>query len=455
MSDVVRVNALARAFVAGEQTVESIAARGAIAIGRPSFMVRPVAQRYLDEFNGKTRPRHRDVVEFLFHDRSWLRRKPPSARTRSQATNTGVAVWTTEPARMQPVPVAEHWSVPPIESVAQLAEWLGITVAELEWLSDVKGRVRNAVRPKLHHYHYKIRAKRRGGIRLIEVPQLRLKAIQRRILAEILNQVPSYYSAAHGFVKGRSVRTFAAQHVGQQLVLRMDLQDFFPCISGVRVQALFRTLGYPESVADLLGGLCTNATPRSVFAQPRDASITPEALIVAQRMYSRPHLPQGAPTSPALANLCAHRLDLRLTGLADWAGATYSRYADDLAFSGGEIFARRVERYAAQIAAIALEEGWNVQHHKTRIMRRSVRQHVAGVVVNAKMNVAREDFDTLKAILTNCVRHGPATQNRQQHADFRAHLLGRIAWVSSLNAGKGDRLRAIFAKVDWQSVGTS
>ena len=351
---------------------------------------------------------------------------------------------------MQPVPVAASWIVPPLVSVAALADWLELTIGELEWFSDVKARNTRAPSTRLHHYHYSLRAKRHDGVRLIEAPQPRLKTLQRRILSEILERVPPYYTAAHGFVKGRSVRTFATEHVAQRVVLRMDLQDFFPRIGGARVQALFRTLGYPEVVADHLGGLCTNATPRAVFDASRWPALSAPALVEARRVYTRPHLPQGAPTSPALANLCAFRLDVRLTGLADWAGATYSRYADDLAFSGGDDFARRVDRYATQVAIIAQEEGWPVQHHKTRVMRQGARQELAGLVVNERVNVSRADFDTLKATLINCARYGPHTQNRDRHPDFRAHLAGRVSWVASVNLAKGERLRAIFERIDWR-----
>lgn len=445
-----RVKTLARAFIAGEQMLDAVVRRGAAAIGRPAHMVKPVAERYLQTFANRTRPRHRDVVHFLLHDRSWLRRKRSAESDTSVALRTFPVAWPTDASEMHPVPAAHDWRVPAIESVAALAEWLGVSVAELEWFSDVKGRNVHAPQPKLHHYRYAIRTKRRGGLRLIEAPQARLKAIQRRILTEILEHVPPYYSAAHGFVKGRSVRTFAADHAGKFVVLRMDLQDFFPCISGARVQTVFRTLGYPEAVADLLGGLCTNVTPRGVFTIVRDIAVSAEDVHDAIRTYARPHLPQGAPTSPALANICAFRLDVRLTGLADWAGATYSRYADDLAFSGDEEFARRIDRYTTQIAAIALEEGWHVQHRKTRVMRRGVRQHLAGLVVNRKVNISRREFDILKATLTNCVRHGPATQNSAKHADFRAHLLGRIAWVESVNALKARKLRTIFSEIVWR-----
>jgi RNA-directed DNA polymerase len=89
-------------------------------------------------------------------------------------------------------------------------------------------------------------------------------------------------------------------------------------------------------------------------------------------LYAHPHLPQGAPTSPALANLMGYRLDRRLSGLANSADAVYTRYADDLAFSGGAAFNRGVERFSAHAAAVALEEGFSVNHHKTRVMRQGV-----------------------------------------------------------------------------------
>jgi RNA-directed DNA polymerase len=158
-------------------------------------------------------------------------------------------------------------------------------------------------------------AKTSRGIRLIEAPKPRLKELQRQILSQILDSIQPH-SAVHGFRKGRSIKTFAAPHVGQHIVLRMDLQNFFPNISGARIQTFFRTVGYPESIADLLGGICTNATPRDVW---REAGIDtdPAMLREARALYARPHLPQGAPTSPALANLCAYRADCRLTGLAN------------------------------------------------------------------------------------------------------------------------------------------
>lgn len=311
------------------------------------------------------------------------------------------------------------WTVPVIESVVALADWLALTPSDLAWFADLRSMTHRAARPRLGHYRYHVLSKR-----LIEEPKRTLKLLQRQILRRILSAVPPHPSA-HGFLPGRSIKTFVAPHVSRPVVLRIDLRDFFPSITRARIQAVFRIVGYPKTVAALLGGLCTNSTPHH------------------GPMYAQPHLPQGAPTSPALANLCVWRIDCRLTGLAAAAGVQYTRYADDLAFSGD----RPLERFADHVAAIVLEEGFAVNHRKTRIMRQGVRQHLAGLVTNEVANVPRVEFDRLKAILTNCVRSGLESQNRDGHPAFRQHLEGRVGFFESINPSKGKRLRMIFDRV--------
>ncbi|KAA6465438.1 RNA-directed DNA polymerase [Acidobacteria bacterium AB60] len=448
LSKSVLIRALATAFLHGEPTTEELIQRAAHTLGRNWRWLRPVARRFVERFAGKVRPTRRSVLAFLREDenvnRTWHSR-------RHQLT---VASWVVEPdgpAAMQPMAAAADWPIPAIATVGDLARWLGLTMGDLEWFSDPRRLTAKTRTPTLQHYHYRVFPKSSGGFRLIEAPKFRLKKVQRQILHEILDRVPTH-AAVHGFVPGRSIKTFASLHAGKQVVLRIDLREFFPSIGRPRVQALFRTMGYPDSVAGLLSGLCTNATPRRVWregtAQP-SRSVDPAASFEAAQFYARPHLPQGAPASPALANLCAFRLDSRLQGLANAAGATYARYADDLAFSGDAAFARSAERFAARVAAIAEEEGWTVNHRKTRIMRQGVRQHLVGLVTNTHANVRRADFDRLKAILTNCGLHDPATQNRENHPAFRAHLEGRVSFVESINPGKGRRLRALFDRIVW------
>lgn len=433
--------ALARSFLAGEPTLEGIVERGARTLGMRWRWLGPLAARYVAAYAGITRPRLRDVTRFLARDAGFNRAWARHARLLT------VEELLDEPPHMQPVAAAEGWPIPAIVSAGDLAAWFEIMPADLDWFADLQGLNHRDHRDRLQHYHYRILRKRSGGLRAIEVPKPHLKQMQRRILEEILNPIPAH-PAVHGFRKGRSIRTFVAPHAGKHVVLRMDLRDFFPSFGAARIQAFFRTMGYPETVADLLGGICTNVVPRWAWKQSGLAMDAAE-LREARELYSRPHLPQGAPTSPALANFCTLRADRRLAGLARSAGAEYTRYADDVAFSGGEEFARCVERFATHAAAILLEEGFQVQHRKTRIMRQGARQHLAGLVANQRPNIRREEFDRLKATLTNCVRHGPATQNRAGVADFRKHLEGRIAFVKMINAAKAERLSEIFARIEW------
>jgi RNA-directed DNA polymerase len=432
---------LARCFLGGEPTVGNIFERSSHALGRRWRWLGPLARRYLAAARGETRPTRATVIDFLRHDsgfhEAWTKYSKVIA----------VRHWLTEPERMQPVTAAANWDIARIESVGELADWLGLTIGELEWFGDIKQLNRRTSQPRLQHYHYRILAKQFGSIRLIEAPKPRLKALQRQILERILDPIPAH-PAAHGFVKGRSICTFAAPHAAQHIVLRMDLQDFFPSFSPARIRAFFRTAGYPESVAALLAGICTNRAPSSIW-KGAAADLDPRQLAAARKLYSRPHLPQGAPASPALANFCFHRIDCRLAGLAESAGARYTRYADDLACSGGPDFARRAARFSTHVAAILLEDGFSVHHRKTRIMHQGVRQNLAGLVVNRKTNIRRSDYDLLKAILTNCIRHGPETQNRQNHPQFRAHLEGRVAFMESVHPEKGERLRTLFGHIRW------
>lgn len=442
MPDSPLLRALARSFLSGEPSVDQLTDRATKLLGRSWRWLRPLVQRYAKAFAGQTRPRQRDVVRFLLHD---SRLKQALAKYRNEMV---VEDWALERQGMRPVSAARAWALPPIESPGDLAEWLGLESNDLRWFADLKGLTGKNGRKTLNHYHYRMLSKAYGNIRLIEAPKPRMKERQRQILSRILEKIPSH-PAVHGFVKGRSIKTFIAPHVGKRVVLRMDLQDFFPSFTAARIQSLFRTLGYPERVADLLGGICTNAAPRALWKKPM-LDMDCQRLREARALYCKPHLPQGAPTSPAIANLCTYRVDCRLTGLAESVGAAYTRYADDLAFSGDEAFERGIERFSIHVAAILMEEGFKVHHRKTRIMRQGVRQRLAGLVVNQHGNVMRTDFDRLKATLTNCVRRGPNSQNRDGRPNFRSHLEGRVAFVEMINPAKAKRLRKIFDQIEWK-----
>jgi retron-type reverse transcriptase len=340
-------------------------------------------------------------------------------------------------------------SIAQIETEGALMELLALSAGELEWYADLTRRnLERGLPEAFRHYRYRWVKKASGGARLLETPKHRLKNTQRWILKQVLEPIPCD-GAAHGFVRGRSAHTFVQAHVGQRVVLRMDLEDFFISIGIARVRAVFSSVGYPARVARLLAGLCCAPTPGFVRRAPAGHMSDPhERFLLAQRLATA-HLPQGAPTSPALSNLVAYRLDRRLHGLARSAGCHYTRYADDLAFSGGTSFEKGLSSFVAHAAAIVEDEGFRVRYRKTRVMRSGAQQRLAGLVVNRRVSVPRRDRDRLRAILHNCVRHGPASQNQHGHEDFRAHLEGRIAWLAASHPAQAARLRELFARVAW------
>lgn len=413
---------------------------------RPTGWIAAFARRVVARFQENQRPRHALIERFIDDDSGFRR---ACASSSLEPGNPRPRVF-----RMCPAPgAAEGWGVPPFETPGALAKWLNLEMNELAWMADCRTAEATLPPGPLRHYHYAWRKKRDGTARLIESPKLRLKLIQRAVLRQILGRIP-VHSAAHGFCVGRSIKTFAQPHAGQPILLKLDLKDFFPRVSGARVFAIFMTAGYPEAVSRLLTGLCTNTVPGAVLDSWPSQGAAP--LPASSRAFLRqPHLAQGAPTSPCLGNLAAYRFDCRLSGLAQASGAVYTRYADDLLFSGDEVFARGVDRFYIRVSAILLEEGFEVNTRKTRVMRRSVSQRAVGLVLNQGLNVPREDFDRLKAILHNCVRRGPSGENRTNHPDFAAHLSGRISHVEQVHPGRGRKLRDLFERIPWDQPAAS
>ena len=438
---------LADAMLAGPHTPRSVQARCAKALGKKSAWLAALAKAMIVQRSHAWHSASRETLASAIW--AW----PGFLEAWAAEGPLVLRYYFLDSPRMAPLPAGlEHCALPNLPTVGDIAEWLRLEIRDLEWLADVRGFEARARDQRLRHYVYRWVPKRSGGHRLLEVPKSALRSIQRRILHELLEYVPAH-EAAHGFRARRSCVTNAEPHVGQQIVMRLDLQDFFVSIQGGRVTAMFRTLGYPEQAARVLAGLCTNRVPADVV-EVRDLGKydfeLPQLDWLTRKRYRSPHLPQGAPSSPALANLCAFRLDLRLQALAESGAAQYTRYADDLTFSGGKELARGAERFLNRVGAVALEEGFSVNFRKTRVMRRGVRQQVTGIVVNEKPNVRREEYDRLKATLHNCARLGPTGQNREKRTDFRAHLAGRIAHLSMLNPDRGRRLKVLFERIEWQ-----
>lgn len=227
--------------------------------------------------------------------------------------------------------------------VGELARRIGMSEAELR-----------AVRVEYREFAVR---KRGGGVRRLAAPAATLKGVQRRILRRVLAR-PLAHEAAVGFERGRSFVHHAAWHAGRAVVIRIDVRDFFPSTGAERVRGLMRRLGWGEEAADLLVRLCTY----------------------------KGGLPQGAPTSPRLANLVNWDLDARCAAvarLAARAGARYSRYADDLTFSLERDDRAAVAMIVHSVRGILRECGYEMHmKKKLHIRRRHQRQEVTGLVVN-------------------------------------------------------------------------
>ncbi len=331
------------------------------------------------------------------------------------------------PPRMAPIAAFEGCAVPALVTPAALADWLLLETGQLDYFADPTGRQERHGDMAVNNYHARAVPKRRGGMRLIEAPKPNLKAVQRKILDQILAPVP-LHDAAYGFVRGRSCLDAAQCHAGEQMVVCFDLADFFARLGWGRVFGLFRSLGFPAPVARLLTGLCTTVTPPRVL----------DRLPIAARTYLREaHLPQGAPTSPALANILSHGLDSRLAGLARAVGARYTRYADDLTFSGDASIRAKLAR---AVPLIVQDAGFALNPAKTRQMPACARQSVTGLVVNQHLNISRRDFDHLKAVIHACSDPADA---RLRDPVFCAQLSGKIGWARAVNPARGAKLEML------------
>ena len=333
----------------------------------------------------------------------------------------------------------------PIPDLWALAGLLDVDEGELAWFADVGRWTRRVDSAPLHHYRWRTLPKR-GGVRLVAVPKPRLKEMQRRVLRHLIAPIPGH-PAAHGCVPGRSVRSAVADHAGSTVVIRLDLESFFASIAAARVGGVLRRAGLPAEVARTVTGLCTTVVPLAVWREvPMSADRA--AHFRLGRRLATPHLPTGAPTSPALANLVAFSLDRRLAGLAASFGGRYTRYVDDLLFSGGPRLRNGRGAFVRAVEQIVHSEGWRIAAAKTVVLGAAGRQQVLGAVVNDHPTLARRDRDNLRALLHNCVVHGPAGQSHGRE-NFREYLLGRVSAAAGLDPRLGARLRASYSQIDW------
>lgn len=264
--------------------------------------------------------------------------------------------------------------------------------------------------------------KKSGGYRTLMVPAMRLRIIQRWILDNILCNMP-VSDFAMGFLPNRSIVTNAKYHVGQECVVNMDLKDFFPTITQEQVFRIFYYYGYTIGVSYMLSRLCTV-----------DGK-----------------LPQGAPTSPYLSNIVCLKLDKRLSSLAKKYKAKYTRYADDLTFSGGY----GIQGIINSASSIINDEGFVVNEKKTRVSYKYQRQEVTGLIVNDnKVTIDRKYKKSLLQEIYYCKKYGPSNHlnyiNCNKHF-YKEHLYGKAYFVNMVDKELGKRVLLQLSEIDWEN----
>lgn len=247
--------------------------------------------------------------------------------------------------------------------------------------------------------------KKSGGERQIEDPHPILKAAQRLFLQK-LTETAILHDTCHGFRPGKSIISNATPHVGKDVVINLDLKDFFPTVTSKRVYGILKAFGYEDQELRFLTDMTT---------------------------YDG-RLPQGAPTSPMLANIVCMKLDRRLNGLAQKIGADYTRYADDLSFSGPE----NIINFIPVIRKIIAEEGFQLSLPKLRIHRKGARQDVTGLTVNEQVSIPRAIRRRLRAAVHR-VELGKDPFWKGQEMEMQS-LKGHLSYLASVHPEQAEEM---------------
>lgn len=326
--------------------------------------------------------------------------------------------------------------LPELKNGLALAAALGLEPSRLRWLA-----FHREVDSGTHYRRWTI-PKRDGSPRLISAPKAELRRVQTWIRTQITEKLP-IHGAAYGFVPGRSIKTHARIHGASEVVIKLDLRDFYPSIALHRVKGLFRKAGYGEQVATVLALLVTES-PR----EPQQ--INGKTYYVATGPRS---LPQGAPTSPSITNTICLRLDARLSALAEKLGFRYSRYADDLCFSHPDTKEPpSPARLVSAVRRIVVAEGFVLHPDKTRVMRKGRRQKITGLVINQAppgaplARVPRDVVRNLRAALKN------RELGRPGKGESLASLKGLAAHVYMTDPTRGAQLLQRIAALEARSV---
>lgn len=311
-------------------------------------------------------------------------------------------------------------NLPVLQSVTDVAKAMHITVAELRFLSFSRKNSKTS-----HYKRFKV-AKKSGGYRLISAPMPRLKKAQHYILEHILNKV-TMHTKAHGCVLEKSILSNAIPHVNKDVVINQDLKNFFPSITYKRIKGVFKSLGYSEQVAVIFALLCSE--PKIL-----DVSLLGEQYF---SQHGTRFLPQGSPCSPAIANIICKKLDYRLDGLAKKYEFTYSRYVDDITFSGSKTQFSKIPALLKYSSKIVRSESFTLHPEKLRVMKRHQRQEVTGVIVNEKPNINKASLKRFRALVFQIEKDGIKGKTWNGGLNVLAEIDGYANFIYQIDKEKG------------------
>ena len=318
----------------------------------------------------------------------------------------------------------EENQMPVIETDRELAEFLQIEYNTLRYLTYHRDVITFD-----NYYRFDI-PKKSGGTRHIAAPKTQLKAVQRRILDQILQKV-EISDLSHGFIKYRSILTGAKVHqTSPDLLINIDLENFFPTITFERVRGLYQSFGYSGYIASLLAMLCT-------YCERMPLEIKGEIKYIKT---SDRILPQGSPASPMITNIICRNMDKRINGLCKKLGITYTRYADDMSFSYmGDVADFSIGSFLNSINKIIEAEGFHMKKEKTHILRKNNRQYITGIVINnEEIGVPKKWVKILKASIHNAQKLKDSGGSVSSKTVYE--ISGKIAWLKSVNAKRYEKI---------------
>lgn len=310
-----------------------------------------------------------------------------------------------------------------------------------------KRKLKKLIREVSGHYKYFAIKKRSGGLRRIMSPYRDLREIQTWIKESILDKIeqPDYVTA---FVKGRNTLGNAKMHEGKKYILKVDIANFFESINVRRIYNAFCRMGYEKGVSSWLANLCTSKMNEYKYNQLEEQKEV-QKLFDELMLREEPFLIQGAPSSPALANIICYRMDRRMMGLANNNGINYSRYADDMTFSANDM--ANLPK-VGMIKRIVESEGFCLKDDKTEFLHEGNRQIVTGLLVDGRVRVPRSYIKDIKRNIHFCLKYGGREHfNRiaPGQAFGKEWLNGRICYVYSVEPEIAKKLWADFEKIDW------